>query len=379
MGHIAQKQNIRAPLLPFLCCLLCIATAVIATPFPQTAVINLARHTSRRANVTQELSSHNISFSFIDAVDGTNLTNSELSRNATALARWFMTPGMIGCFLSHRRCWEKCVRSGKPLLVFEDDVVLDEKFGDVAKAAMERLEDCDCDYDACGGDGIDLDDRLMWDVLLLGAIGCVHPEKKYGFNWIPSLVGGHWRTTRQVGAKLLLPASKGGDAGGFPPQYASIHVPMCPYGMHAYVLSPRGAAKLLALCPRASFHVDAVAWGRRELTILAVHPLVARQTNLDTTIGTTAVYAKDRILPRFVADTYTGFELVWALSAPLLRLGGPMLGGRLMLTTGRSLAIMGIGLVISGILRSKLIFSATLLYVAVITAMVRLLASKWNY
>eukprot|EP00553_Chaetoceros_curvisetus_P003634 CAMPEP_0204633146 /NCGR_PEP_ID=MMETSP0717-20131115/26473_1 /ASSEMBLY_ACC=CAM_ASM_000666 /TAXON_ID=230516 /ORGANISM="Chaetoceros curvisetus" /LENGTH=93 /DNA_ID=CAMNT_0051651201 /DNA_START=96 /DNA_END=373 /DNA_ORIENTATION=- len=86
-----------------------------------------------------------------------------------------------------------------------------------------------------------------------------------------------------------------------------IHVPMCPYGMHAYIISPRGAAKLLKRCPRASYHVDVVAWGLRELDIMAVHPLVAWQINADTTIGGLVnIWKKVLRLPTFVADEYTG-------------------------------------------------------------------------
>ena len=46
----------------------------------------------------------------------------------TALARALITPGMTGCFLSHRRCWERCVALDEELLVFEDDIVLEDDF-----------------------------------------------------------------------------------------------------------------------------------------------------------------------------------------------------------------------------------------------------------
>jgi len=31
------------------------------------------------------------------------------------------TPGLLGCFDSHYRLWQKCVEKGKPIMIFEDD------------------------------------------------------------------------------------------------------------------------------------------------------------------------------------------------------------------------------------------------------------------
>jgi glycosyl transferase family 25 len=33
------------------------------------------------------------------------------------------SPGVLGCFYSHYRLWEKCVELNEPILIFEDDVV----------------------------------------------------------------------------------------------------------------------------------------------------------------------------------------------------------------------------------------------------------------
>ena len=103
-----------------------------------------------------------------------------------------------------------------------------------------------------------------WDVLLLGALGAVHP-KYYGINVLHAVMAGgmHW-------PKWLS---------------ESIHTPLRPFGTHAYVISERGAKKLLAAAPRASYHVDVVAWGVSNLRLFAVHPLLAKQTHGDTTIG----------------------------------------------------------------------------------------------
>ena len=44
----------------------------------------------------------NQDYEWCEAVDGSLLSKQDLNHNATALGRYFMTDGMIGCFLSHR-------------------------------------------------------------------------------------------------------------------------------------------------------------------------------------------------------------------------------------------------------------------------------------
>ena len=144
-------------------------------------------------------------------------------------------------------------------------------------------------------------------------------------------------------------------------------------------MSPRGASKLLKRCPRASYHVDVIALGLKDLDILAVHPLVAWQTNYDTTLGgMLSFWKKFRFFPRWTADKYTGFELGWALCAPLFRFGGPLLGGRLLLTNGVALGIMCAGIFAGFRWESPMILGITLFYVLSVTMTVRLLSSKWN-
>ena len=232
-------------------------------------------------------------------------------------------------------------------------------------------------------------------------MGCVHPNKrKYGWNWIPALVGGRWRKTYHV-TDFMVPSSSSSDSSEHTQDNdnynntstrVSIHSPMFPLGMHAYILSPRGAKKLLQKCPRASYHVDAVVFGggdtnntnnnssTTDLTILAVHPLIAWQTNADTTIGG-HVDAYRKLFPfkkqspsMIVGDTYTGFELIWGLSAPLFQIPGT----DMVLTNGASLFIMMVGIIMASVFRSKTILVLTSIYVLLVAALVRLLISKWN-
>ena len=150
----------------------------VSPSFPQTVIINLPRSTLRRAHMTTELSRHSVPFRWMDAVDGREDPVARDNACTTPLGRWFMTPGMIGCFLSHRKCWQLCVDRGKPLLVFEDDVVLQDDFRSIVSNAMKTLEELE------EKGGRDNKYTVKWDVLLLVALGCVHPQKrKFGFNW----------------------------------------------------------------------------------------------------------------------------------------------------------------------------------------------------
>lgn len=38
------------------------------------------------------------------------------------------SPGILGCFYSHYRLWEKCAELNEPILIFEDDVIFSREF-----------------------------------------------------------------------------------------------------------------------------------------------------------------------------------------------------------------------------------------------------------
>mmetsp|Transcript_49113 Transcript_49113/g.147871 ORF Transcript_49113/g.147871 Transcript_49113/m.147871 type:complete len:329 (-) Transcript_49113:66-1052(-) len=325
------------------------AVDAVEAPLPRALVINLPRHPHRLRHARAELSKAGIKLNLMEAVDGTAMSQSERANNVTKLGQWFLTPGMVGCFLSHRRCWEECVASGKPLLIFEDDVVLAADFQRRAQAVLKVLP------------------TDSWDAILLGALGCVHPRGRFGVNWAPALVGGKWRRPRRV-ADIDHQVHDENET--IPP---GIFVPLCPYGMHAYCISPRGAAKLLKRCPLASFHVDVVAWGYKDLDLFVCHPLLAWQTHNDTTIGGLHSRWQGLNLPLFTVDPYTGIEFGWSWSAPLLCLGGPQ---GFLLTNGRAISLMLTGFLASALLQSRKVLFVTIAYVATIVIIVRMLASQ---
>lgn len=93
----------------------------------QTVVISLQRSTQRREKVRSELSRTNLVWSFIDAVDGSQLQSvppEYKPHKVKRLLGFDMTQNEIGCFLSHKKAWQACVLKNQPTLIFEDDFIL---------------------------------------------------------------------------------------------------------------------------------------------------------------------------------------------------------------------------------------------------------------
>ena len=286
--------------------------SLLRSELPAALLINLPRDRRRLQDVTQRLEAAGVAFEAADAVDGAAMSDVHMAEEVTALGRLFMTPGMIGCFLSHRRCWAATVRRGTPVLIVEDDVEFSDDFADGLCTALAELAECDG----------------SWDVCLAGALGCVHPGGWYGANILHGLMGGGLRFPRRVSQH--------------------VHVPARPFGTHCYVLSPAGAQKLLELCPRANFHVDVAAWGQPGLRLYCATDssgcLLAYQA--PTPSSTIGAVADRRWLPTWTVDTYTRAEFAWAFNAPVLQLCGHVL------TIGRSLTSTLLLLALAVITRS---------------------------
>jgi len=94
---------------------------------PDIVVISLKRATDRRQSIEQQLSPLNLQYSFFDAIDGK--LGHELFANYDAKKAWLigeipLTPGHLGCYASHYLVWQRCLESGKPMIVLEDDAML---------------------------------------------------------------------------------------------------------------------------------------------------------------------------------------------------------------------------------------------------------------
>ncbi len=107
-----------------------------------TFLINLDKDEDRYSFMSEHLQSIGLSFEKISAVNGLEYlekNNVELYNQEKAVAnlklygRQEMTPGELGCALSHRYCYQKFLTDPKYknteyLLILEDDVILDKNF-----------------------------------------------------------------------------------------------------------------------------------------------------------------------------------------------------------------------------------------------------------
>jgi len=115
-----------------------------ATPLPlQILVISLRRSLDRRAKVEQEMQQISLPWSFLDAVDGSALQSPPSEYKAlkvNLLQGYELTANEIGCYLSHKEAWKRCVEKNIPTLILEDDFVLAPEFGHVIQTLLSNLD-----------------------------------------------------------------------------------------------------------------------------------------------------------------------------------------------------------------------------------------------
>ena len=97
---------------------------------PTIFVINLERSPERLESSQQQLAEQGLSFERINAIDGAMLTAAQINSHYNAELNkqnyhYPLSPGQIGCYLSHRKAWQTIVdRQLDYAIVLEDDFIL---------------------------------------------------------------------------------------------------------------------------------------------------------------------------------------------------------------------------------------------------------------
>lgn len=258
--------------------------------FSEIFVINLDRDTEKLQKVKEEFSKQNLRFTRFPAVDGKKYMQETpddvKNKEIEYLCQKFCTPASIGCFLSHRKIWEKIVRDKIPVaLICEDDVFFSKHFKNIGLIWQEIPMD--------------------WDMIYLGCLGACNPEQNYSvLNWLFSWMGSNPDRGKKITERVF--------------------VPDCPSGMHAYALSYEGACKLLETIKKVTFHVDVTISRRaKNMNIYAIYPDLMYQTIsvVQSSTANARPVALNTMLDKFYIDN-KGTSLGWMLSETAGQIGG---------------------------------------------------------
>lgn len=248
-----------------------------------TFVINLDRSVDRMAEMARQLEAAGVPYQRFPAVDGAKVPAHELERLATPECRTFCTSSMIGCALSHMNLWRLVVERGyERVLVIEDDAALVPTF---RQGLQQALRDVPPDF----------------DVLLLGCFLLCNKDRKYApLNRL---------------ARLFLQTRRDDRTWG------TVYVPEKFAGTHCYVVSRRGAAKLLRLLPRVQGHID-MAMDLPDVRLYAVSPDLAFQRDMSESTIASFTFPKTLLpLLECVKDD-KNVSLAYSLSTPMGQVAG---------------------------------------------------------
>nr|WP_282558437.1 glycosyltransferase family 25 protein [Providencia rettgeri] len=95
-------------------------------------IINLKESSERRMKMQAQLDKTKLKYEFINAVNGKNLSDTELKKATHDYPNCMLTKGEIGCALSHLSIYKKMANENiEQALVLEDDAILPHNIEDI--------------------------------------------------------------------------------------------------------------------------------------------------------------------------------------------------------------------------------------------------------
>lgn len=186
-------------------------------------VINMDKSKDRLECMQNQLNKLNKSFIRIPAIDGSKLNRIKKSKKCSFFGKHFLTPNIIGCFMSHQKTWKTMLKNNDSYaLILEDDCQLIDSFDKDLSLAVNELNTKDPN----------------WDFLYTGCFGPHGGHKKLSITYLQELF------LNKIPQSNL----------DFNAKYT--YIPQSPVGFHCYVISKNGAKKLLKYLKKISYHVD---------------------------------------------------------------------------------------------------------------------------
>jgi glycosyl transferase family 25 len=109
--------------------------------FDGILVISLPFRQDRRVRIRQQMSHFGLSYAFLEAIHGQSLNPATMDQTRfTRSTLRYLPKGSLGCALSHIRAWQQVLDQGWQYgLIFEDDVILTETFVEDLRARMPEV------------------------------------------------------------------------------------------------------------------------------------------------------------------------------------------------------------------------------------------------
>ena len=153
-------------------------------------VVSLAFDQSRREKISSVMNDLNIEFPFVDAIYGRDLSKEEKETIPTQIfekrCKHKPSDAVLGCTLSHIKAYEIMLEKGLEwTCILEDDVILDEKFGQFISEINEGKLEQNTLYILGGQDGLRYRHKVVFNFFknkILG--GQLFKKVSYGHGYV---------------------------------------------------------------------------------------------------------------------------------------------------------------------------------------------------
>lgn len=214
------------------------------------------------------LKNNNIEPILVKGINGKKLSNKVIKENTTLLYSYFGSKSSIGIAMSHMKAWKTFLKTNDEYaIIFEDDVIIEPNFTNDLEIAIKKVP-------------------TDFDMLYLGCFGCEKSDN--------------------VLSTIFTIMNESNNDNKIINNY--INKPIVALGAHAYIISRKGAKKLLNIIEgHISYHIDYVLQHLSKKKIINTYSLnnrIAYQTSTDSVISANVSNSHPLLLNNFLSNYY---------------------------------------------------------------------------